>query len=56
MGKLSAEERPKMGALANEVRERIAAAITAKNEQLEQEEMNKNSAARRLTSHCRAVR
>lgn len=41
MGKLSAEERPKMGALANEVRERIAAAITAKNEQLEQEEMNK---------------
>lgn len=43
MGKLSAEERPKMGALANEVRERIAAAITAKNEQLEQEEMNKKT-------------
>lgn len=31
MGKLSAEERPKMGALANEVREQIAGAIAEKN-------------------------
>lgn len=30
MGKLSAEERPKMGALANEVREQIAYAIAEK--------------------------
>ena len=30
MGRLSAEERPKMGALANEVREKIAAAIAEK--------------------------
>lgn len=30
MGKLSAEERPKMGALANEVREQIANAIAEK--------------------------
>ncbi|MRX71792.1 phenylalanine--tRNA ligase subunit alpha [Bacillus lacus] len=35
MGKLSAEERPKMGALANEVRESIAASIAAKQEGLE---------------------
>ncbi|MDQ0224654.1 phenylalanine--tRNA ligase subunit alpha [Metabacillus niabensis] len=36
MGKLSAEERPVMGALANEVREAIATAITSKQEHLEQ--------------------
>ncbi|MFD1706373.1 phenylalanine--tRNA ligase subunit alpha [Siminovitchia sediminis] len=36
MGKLSAEERPKMGALANKVRETIAEAIETKNHELEQ--------------------
>lgn len=56
MGKLSAEERPKMGALANEVRERIAAAITAKNEQLEQEEMNKKLSSQTIDVTLRAVR
>ncbi|WBL14054.1 phenylalanine--tRNA ligase subunit alpha [Sutcliffiella sp. NC1] len=35
MGKLSAEERPKMGALANEVREAIATQLEAKVEMLE---------------------
>ncbi|WP_100402145.1 phenylalanine--tRNA ligase subunit alpha [Bacillus sp. FJAT-42315] len=37
MGKLSAEERPKMGALANEVRGAIASAIEAKQTTLEQQ-------------------
>ncbi|MDW6052815.1 phenylalanine--tRNA ligase subunit alpha [Bacillus paralicheniformis] len=41
MGKLSAEERPKMGALANEVREKIAAAIAEKNARLEEEEVKR---------------
>lgn len=36
MGKLSAEERPKMGALANEVRDAIAAAIESKQKNLEE--------------------
>jgi phenylalanyl-tRNA synthetase alpha chain len=36
MGKLSAEERPVMGALANEVREAIATSISSKQERLEQ--------------------
>ncbi|MFK2824580.1 phenylalanine--tRNA ligase subunit alpha [Bacillus sp. B190/17] len=36
MGKLSAEERPKMGALANEVRAAVASAIEAKQTGLEQ--------------------
>nr|CAA37224.1 unnamed protein product [Bacillus subtilis subsp. subtilis str. 168] len=53
MGKLSAEERPKMGALANEVRERIANAIADKNEKLEEEEMKQKLADRQLTSRCR---
>lgn len=35
MGKLSAEERPKMGALANEVRDSIASAIESKQQSLE---------------------
>lgn len=35
MGKLSAEERPKMGALANEVRDSISSAIEDKQEKLE---------------------
>lgn len=41
MGKLSAGERPVMGALANEVRESIASAISEKNEALEQAETAK---------------
>ncbi|MBM7714765.1 phenylalanyl-tRNA synthetase alpha chain [Bacillus thermophilus] len=41
MGKLSAEERPKMGALANMVRETIAKAIENKHEELEQEAVRK---------------
>ncbi|MDM5228921.1 phenylalanine--tRNA ligase subunit alpha [Cytobacillus sp. NJ13] len=36
MGKLSAEERPKMGALANEVRDSIAAGIEEKQKHLEE--------------------
>ncbi|QED48871.1 phenylalanine--tRNA ligase subunit alpha [Cytobacillus dafuensis] len=36
MGKLSAEERPKMGALANEVRDAIAAGIEEKQKHLEE--------------------
>lgn len=36
MGKLSADERPKMGALANEVRDAIAARIEEKQHQLEE--------------------
>ncbi|PLR77753.1 phenylalanine--tRNA ligase subunit alpha [Bacillus sp. V3-13] len=36
MGKLSPEERPKMGALANEVRDAITAAIEAKQQLLEE--------------------
>ncbi|MTH52904.1 phenylalanine--tRNA ligase subunit alpha [Bacillus mangrovi] len=44
MGKLSAEERPKMGALANEVREAIASKISEKQEQLEKEETEKKLA------------
>nr|WGD89747.1 phenylalanine--tRNA ligase subunit alpha [Bacillus subtilis] len=48
MGKLSAEERPKMGALANEVRERIANAIADKNEKLEEEEMKQKLAGQTI--------
>ncbi|MCY9135337.1 phenylalanine--tRNA ligase subunit alpha [Bacillus atrophaeus] len=48
MGKLSAEERPKMGALANEVRERIASAISEKNAALEEEEMKKKLAGQTI--------
>ncbi|MCU0156795.1 phenylalanine--tRNA ligase subunit alpha [Bacillus safensis] len=48
MGKLSAEERPKMGALANEVREQIASAIAEKNEQLEKEEVKKKLASQTI--------
>ncbi|WP_141431980.1 phenylalanine--tRNA ligase subunit alpha [Bacillus sp. 03113] len=36
MGKLSAKERPKMGALANEVRDAIAASVAEKQKQLEE--------------------
>lgn len=41
MGKLSAEERPKMGALANEVRDVIAKAIEEKQAVMEEEEVAK---------------
>ncbi len=41
MGKLSAEERPKMGALANMIRETIAKAIENKHKQLEDEAVSK---------------
>lgn len=44
MGKLSAEERPKIGALANEVREVIADRIQLKQEKLEQEEIERKLA------------
>lgn len=40
MGKLSPEERPKMGALANEVRERIEGALADKKEKLERDKLN----------------
>jgi phenylalanyl-tRNA synthetase alpha chain len=45
MGKLSAEERPKMGALANEVRDVIAKAIEEKQSILEEEEVAKKLAS-----------
>lgn len=41
MGKLSKEERPIIGELANQVREAITAAIDVKNEKLEDEALNK---------------
>jgi phenylalanyl-tRNA synthetase alpha chain len=41
MGKLSAEERPKMGALANEVRGSIKEKIESKHEKLEREAVQK---------------
>ncbi|MCA1031992.1 phenylalanine--tRNA ligase subunit alpha [Bacillus timonensis] len=44
MGKLSAEERPIMGALANEVREAITTKLTEKQEKLEAEEVQKKLA------------
>lgn len=45
MGKLSAEERPKMGALVNEVREEIASKIEAKQQELEAAAINERLAA-----------
>lgn len=45
MGKLSAEERPKMGALANEVRDAITASIEEKQQALEEEEVQKKLAS-----------
>ncbi|WP_066050300.1 phenylalanine--tRNA ligase subunit alpha [Robertmurraya korlensis] len=45
MGKLSAEERPKMGALANEVRDVIAQAIEEKQSILEEEAVAKKLAS-----------
>jgi phenylalanyl-tRNA synthetase alpha chain len=45
MGKLSAEERPKMGALVNEVRETITNQLTEKQTKLEKAEVEKKLAA-----------
>ena len=45
MGKLSAEERPKMGALVNVIREEIAAAIESKQAVLEEAAINEKLAA-----------
>jgi len=45
MGKLSAEERPKMGALVNEVRETITEKLTEKQQVLEKAEVEKRLAA-----------
>lgn len=42
MGSLSPEERPVIGALANEVRQAIQSALEAKQAKLEQEEVEKN--------------
>lgn len=41
LGTLSAEERPKMGQLANEVRAKLESAISEKNEQLKKEKLSK---------------
>lgn len=41
MGSLSAEERPKMGQLANEVRQNIEAMLTEKTKQLKEEQMRR---------------
>ena len=48
MGSLSAEERPKLGALANEVRAAITAAIEEKHEALEEEAVNQQLAAEKI--------
>ncbi|MDQ0157371.1 phenylalanine--tRNA ligase subunit alpha [Robertmurraya andreesenii] len=45
MGKLSAEERPKMGALANEVRDAISSSIEEKQVTLEQEAVQQKLAS-----------
>jgi phenylalanyl-tRNA synthetase alpha chain len=45
MGKLSAEERPIIGSLANEVREEIASQIAAKQARLEEEEVERQLAS-----------
>ena len=48
MGKLSAEERPKMGALVNVVRETITAKIEAKQAVLEEEAVNAQLALEKI--------
>jgi phenylalanyl-tRNA synthetase alpha chain len=48
MGKLSAEERPVMGALVNEVREVIAVNIEAKQKTLEEAEINEKLATEKI--------
>lgn len=48
MGKLSAEERPKMGALANEVRDAISGQIEVKQKELEAAAVQKQLAAEQI--------
>lgn len=48
MGKLSAEERPKMGALANEVRDSIAAGIEDKQKNLEEAAVQEKLSAEKI--------
>ncbi|MGN7176511.1 phenylalanine--tRNA ligase subunit alpha [Paenibacillus sp. FSL R5-0490] len=48
MGKLSADERPKMGALANEVRDSIAAGIEEKQKHLEEAAVQEKLAAEKI--------
>ncbi|WP_062104459.1 phenylalanine--tRNA ligase subunit alpha [Bacillus niameyensis] len=48
MGKLTAEERPKIGALANTIREHIADLITEKREELEAAEVNQKLEAEKI--------
>lgn len=48
MGKLSAEERPMMGALANEVRDAIAAEIEAKQKNFEEAAVQEKLAAEKI--------
>ncbi|MGJ3782966.1 phenylalanine--tRNA ligase subunit alpha, partial [Lactiplantibacillus plantarum] len=48
MRDLSPEERPKVGAYANEVRDRIQAAIDERREELEQAAVNEQLAAEKL--------
>jgi phenylalanyl-tRNA synthetase alpha chain len=48
MGKLSAEERPKMGALANEVRDAISGQIEVKQKELEEAAVQKQLAAEEI--------
>lgn len=48
MGKLSAEERPKMGALANEVRDSIAAGIEEKQKHLEEAAVQEKLSAEKI--------
>lgn len=58
MGKLSAEERPKMGALVNVVREKIASKIEEKQTILEEEAVNAKLAAETIdvTLPARAIK
>lgn len=56
MGKLPAEERPKMGALANEVRAAIQAGIEKKQAALEAEAVERQLASEKLMSRCLAAR
>ena len=48
MGKLSAEERPKMGALANEVRAAITERLEEKNENLKKKRSKRSLHLKRL--------
>ena len=56
MGKLSAEERPVMGQLANAVRSDIESAITKQQAAIQKLLWNRSSSRKPWTSHCRASR